>query len=87
MHKCKKTCVRHGNWYCKCFTSSAVNRKSKKKLDKRVPHELMKQQMDERETKCSDLLDKHKRKSFLHRIVTCDENGSHTTTAEDLDSS
>jgi [histone H3]-lysine36 N-dimethyltransferase SETMAR len=43
------------------------------KIGKWVPHELNKRQMENRKTTSEILLTRHKRKSFLHRIVTGDE--------------
>jgi len=43
------------------------------KEGKWVPHELNDRQMENRKTTSEMLLDRFKRKSFLHRIVTCDE--------------
>ena len=43
------------------------------KLGKWVPHELTERQQEKRKTTCEILLQKHDRKSFLHRIVTGDE--------------
>lgn len=38
-----------------------------------VPHELNERQQENRKIKCEMLLQRHERKSFLHRIVTGDE--------------
>ena len=43
------------------------------KVGKWVPHELNERQQENRKTSCEMLLDRYKRKSFLHRIVTGDE--------------
>jgi len=43
------------------------------KEEKLVPHQLNKEQMENREVISEMLLQRHKRKSFLHRIVTGDE--------------
>jgi len=43
------------------------------KVGKWIPHELNKRQQENRKTTCEILLARHKRKSFLHRIVTGDE--------------
>ena len=43
------------------------------KVGKWVPHELNERQQENRKTTCEMLLDRYKRKSFLHRIVTGDE--------------
>jgi len=38
-----------------------------------VPHELNERQMQKRKNTCEILLERYRRKSFLHRIVTGDE--------------
>lgn len=38
-----------------------------------VPHELNDRQKEKRKTTCEILLQRHERKSFLHRVVTGDE--------------
>jgi len=43
------------------------------KVGRWVPHELNERQQENRKTTCELLLARHKRKSFLHRIVTGDE--------------
>lgn len=43
------------------------------KVGKWVPHALTERQQENRKTTCEILLDRYKRKSFLHRIVTGDE--------------
>ena len=43
------------------------------KCGKWVPHELTERQMENRKVACEMLLQRYKRKSFLHRIVTSDE--------------
>lgn len=43
------------------------------KLGKWVPHKLTERQQENRKTISGILLDRHKRKQFLYRIVTCDE--------------
>jgi histone-lysine N-methyltransferase SETMAR len=43
------------------------------KCGKWVPHELNERQMENRKTTCEILLQRHERKSVLHRIVTGDE--------------
>jgi len=43
------------------------------KCGKWVPHELTERQMENRKVTCEMLLQRYKRKSFLHRIVTSDE--------------
>ena len=43
------------------------------KCGKWVPHELNERQMENRKTICQILLQRHERKSILHRIVTGDE--------------
>jgi len=44
------------------------------KLGQWVPHDLYGRQMENRKVTCEMLFQRHKRKSFLHRIVTGDEN-------------
>ena len=44
------------------------------KVGKWVPHELNERQQENRKTTCEMLLARYKRKSFLHRIVTCQGN-------------
>ena len=46
-----------------------------RKCGKWVPNELTERQMENRKTICEILLARQKRKSFLHRIVTGNENG------------
>lgn len=43
------------------------------KVGRWVPHELTERQQENRKTTCEILLDRYKRKSFLHRIITGDE--------------
>lgn len=43
------------------------------KLGKWVPYDLNERQMENRKVTCEMLLQRHERKSFLHRIVTGDE--------------
>ena len=43
------------------------------KMGKWVPHELNDRQMERRQNTCEILLARHKRKPFLHRVVTGDE--------------
>ena len=43
------------------------------KCGKWVPHELNERQMENRKNTCEILLQRHVRKSVLHRIVTGDE--------------
>jgi len=45
----------------------------KKKLDKWVPHNLTDDQKARRSLLCQQMLDEHKKCSFLDRIITCDE--------------
>lgn len=42
-----------------------------------VPHELRERDVEKRATMCNNLLQRHKRKGFLHRIVTGDEKWIH----------
>lgn len=43
------------------------------KIGKWVPHQLNDRQMERRQNTCEILLERHNRKSFLHRIITGDE--------------
>ena len=43
------------------------------KVGRWVPHELNERQMERRKNTCEILLERYRRKSFLHRIVTGDE--------------
>jgi len=43
------------------------------KLGNWVPHELKERDIERRKTMCELLLERHKRKGFLHRIITGDE--------------
>jgi len=43
------------------------------KVGRWVPHELNERQMERRKNICEILLERYRRKSFLHRIVTGDE--------------
>ncbi|GFT00287.1 mariner Mos1 transposase [Trichonephila clavipes] len=43
------------------------------KVGRSVPHELTDRQQENRKLVCEMLLARYKRKSYLHRIVTCDE--------------
>ena len=43
------------------------------KVGRWIPHELNERQMERRKNTCEILLERYKRKSFLHRIVTGDE--------------
>ncbi|GFV53329.1 mariner Mos1 transposase [Trichonephila clavipes] len=44
------------------------------KVGRSVPHELTDRQQENRKLVCDMLLARYKRKSYLHRIVTGDEN-------------
>jgi len=43
------------------------------KIGRWVPHELNERQMERRKNTCEILLERYRRKSFLHRIVTGNE--------------
>jgi len=43
------------------------------KVGRWVPHELNERQIEKRKNTCEILLERYRRKSFLHRIVTGDE--------------
>ena len=61
----------------KCISKRIEVLEMIRKLGNWVPHELTERSIERRKTICDVLLQRHKRKSFLHRIITGDEKSIH----------